>query len=179
MKISKLKINPENPRTINFDKFEKLKKSISEFPEMMELRPIVIDATGTVIGGNMRLRALRELGYQEIPDNWVKRAKLTEEQKAQFIIKDNVSFGNWDWDALADQYDFLILDDWGLTPIDMQPELIQNEETSNLGEPQNEEKTIKLKFSAKEYSQIYDIVKQYGVHLESFLHGALIAEFNK
>ena len=82
---------------------------------MMELRPMVIDADGTVLGGNMRLKALQELGYTEIPDTWVRRAAdLTDEEKQRFIIADNVGFGEWDWEALANEWDAGDLADWGL-----------------------------------------------------------------
>ena len=91
MKLSKIKNNPHNPRLIKDDKFKKLCNSIKEFPKMMELRPIIIDDSFMVLGGNMRLRACKELGMKEIPEEWVKKASdLTEEEKKQFIIKDNV-----------------------------------------------------------------------------------------
>lgn len=119
MKISKLKNNPNNPRFIKDDKFEKLKKSISEFPEMMEKRPIVCvtDAYGKLypLGGNMRLKALQELGYKEISDNWILLAdEWTEEQRREFVIKDNVGFGEWDWEELANAWDSEKLEEWGL-----------------------------------------------------------------
>lgn len=96
MKISNIKANPKNPRVLRDDKFKKLVKSIQDFPQMMELRPIVVDETMTVLGGNMRLRALQQIFGRdgEVPDTWVvKAADLTEEQKREFIIKDNAAFG--------------------------------------------------------------------------------------
>ena len=119
MKISKLKNNPNNPRFITDDKFEKLKKSISEFPEMMEKRPIVcvtdVDDKIYPLGGNMRLKALQELKYKDIPDNWVQMAdEWTEEQRREFVIKDNVGFGEWDWEQLANEWDSEKLEEWGL-----------------------------------------------------------------
>lgn len=82
---------------------------------MMALRPIVIDLDGTILGGNMRFRALLELGYKEIPDAWVKRASdLTDDEKQRFIIEDNVGFGDWDWDKLANEWEQEKLDEWGL-----------------------------------------------------------------
>lgn len=91
MKLSNIKANPSNPRVIKDDRFQKLVKSISEFPKMMELRPMVINSDNVVLGGNMRLKALQELKYKEIPDNWVKRAEdLTDEEQRRFIIADNV-----------------------------------------------------------------------------------------
>ena len=115
MKLSQIKANPNNPRVLRDEKFQKLKKSIEEFPKMMELRPIVIDENNTILGGNMRFRALQDLGYKEIEDSWVKKAnELTEKQKQEFIIKDNVSFGEWNWDDLVNEWDLEDLKDWGL-----------------------------------------------------------------
>ena len=115
MKLSKLKSNPTNPRIIKDDKFKKLCKSITDLPKMMELRPIIVDENFVVQGGNMRLKALTELGYKDIPDNWVKQANdFTEDELKEFIIKDNLGFGEWDWDDLANNWDAEKLTDWGL-----------------------------------------------------------------
>lgn len=115
MKITDIKSNPNNPRLIKDEKFEKLKKSIKEFPKMMALRPMVINEDNIVLGGNMRLKALKELGYTELPDEWVKRAEdLTDEEARRFIIADNVGFGEHDWDILANEWDADELADWGL-----------------------------------------------------------------
>lgn len=115
MKLHELFENPENPRKIDSQKLEKLKNSIREFPAMMELRPIIVDAANVILGGNMRFFALRELGYIEIPDTWVKRAAdLTEEEKQRFIIADNVGYGGWDWYALQEDWDAEDLGAWGL-----------------------------------------------------------------
>ena len=116
VKIAKLKANPSNPRTLRDEKFLKLKKSIEDFPDMLNKRPIiaVTDTDGKlmVLGGNMRLRACQDLGLKEVPvmlaDEW------TEEQRREFIIKDNVGFGEWDWDQLANEWDAIELADWGL-----------------------------------------------------------------
>jgi len=115
MQISELKLNKSNPRFIKDDKFKKLVKSIKEFPKMMDLRPIVIDGDGTILGGNMRYRALLELGYKELPDNWVKKAsELTAEEKQRFIIQDNTGMGEWDFEMLNNEWDVELLDDWGV-----------------------------------------------------------------
>lgn len=115
MKLSKIKGNPNNPRIIKDDKFKKLVKSISEFPKMLELRPIIVDENFIVQGGNMRLKALQELKFKDIPDEWVKQVSdLTEEQKKEFIIKDNANFGSWDFDELANSWDAEKLNEWGL-----------------------------------------------------------------
>ena len=119
IKLNQIKINSANPRLIKDDRFRKLVKSIKEFPKMLELRPIVIDDDGTILGGNMRYRALKELGYKEIPDNWVKKAsELTDEEKRRFIIEDNVAFGDWDMDMLANEWDAEELEEWGVEGIE-------------------------------------------------------------
>jgi len=115
MKLKEIKRNPSNPRIIKDDKFKKLVNSIKEFPKMMSLRPMVIDNNGVVLGGNMRLKALEELGYKEIPDEWVKRAEeLTEDEQRRFIIADNVGFGEHDWEMLVSEWDSAELEDWGV-----------------------------------------------------------------
>lgn len=119
MKVSKLKANPSNPRVIKDEKFKKLVKSLQEFPEMMEKRPMVCvtDVDGRIypLGGNMRLRAIQELGMKEIPDAWVMLADdWTEDKRREFTIKDNVGFGEWNWDNLANEWDAELLQDWGL-----------------------------------------------------------------
>jgi len=112
VKISKVKGNPNNPRIIKNDKFKKLVKSIQEFPEMLKLRPIVVDEDFIVLGGNMRLKASKEAGLKEV---WIEVAEgLTEEQKKEFIVKDNVGFGEWEWDMLANEWDSVQLAEWGL-----------------------------------------------------------------
>lgn len=116
VQIHQVKTNPKNPRTIKDDKFKKLVKSIQEFPDMLNKRPLIVftdvDGKYVVLGGNMRLKACKEIGIKEIPiilaDEW------TEEQKAEFLIKDNVGFGEWDWDQLQSEWDTEKLDEWGL-----------------------------------------------------------------
>lgn len=115
IQLSKLKVNPGNPRMIKDDKFEKLVKSIKEFPQMMVLRPIVVDESFTILGGNMRYMAIKHIGMKTIPDDWVKVAEgLTEDQKKEFLVKDNVNFGRWEWDTIANEWDTGQLNDWGL-----------------------------------------------------------------
>jgi len=110
--IKAIKSNPNNPRVIRDDKFRKLVKSINEFPEMLELRPIVVNDEMVVLGGNMRLKACKEAGLSEVAI--IKASNLSEAQQAEFIIKDNLGFGEWDWDMLANEYDEADLKDWGL-----------------------------------------------------------------
>jgi len=112
VKINSIKTNPKNPRLIKDDKFKKLVNSIKEFPQMLELRPIVVDENNIILGGNMRHKACIEAGLKEV---YIVQAKdLTELQKDEFIVKDNVGFGEWDWDILANEWDAEKLDDWGL-----------------------------------------------------------------
>ena len=112
VKISEVKNNPNNPRLIKDEKFKKLVASINSFPDMLEKRPIVVDENMIVLGGNMRLKACKKAGLKEV---WIDVAEgWTEEQKAEFIIKDNVGFGEWNWDDLNKEWDLEKLEDWGL-----------------------------------------------------------------
>ena len=116
VKISAIKANSKNPRVIKDDKFKKLVQSIREFPDMLNKRPLIcftdVDGKYVVLGGNMRLKAAIEVGLKELPillaDDW------TQEQRDEFLIKDNVGFGEWDWDQLANEWDEELLDKWGL-----------------------------------------------------------------
>lgn len=116
IKLSTIKPNPDNPRLIKDEKFYKLVNSLETFGEkMMPLRPIVIDENNIILGGNMRFKALKEIGYKEVPDDWIKRADdLTDDQKREFIIKDNVGFGEWDFDVLSNEWNTDELVEWGL-----------------------------------------------------------------
>lgn len=109
--ISQIKLNPNNPRIIKDDAFKKLVKSIQDFPEMTDIRPVVINKDNVILGGNMRFRAMQEAGWKEIP---VIVVDLPEQKQREFIIKDNVSGGDWDWDALANEWEQNKLEEWGL-----------------------------------------------------------------
>lgn len=111
--IKLVKSNPNNPRIIKDDKFKKLVASIQEFPKMLEIRPIVVNDDMIVLGGNMRLKACIHAGLKEVPI--IKVSDLTEQEQKQFIIKDNVSGGEWDWNMLANEWDVTELEDWGLS----------------------------------------------------------------
>jgi hypothetical protein len=104
--------NENNPRILKDDKFKKLVQSIKDFPEMLEIRPIVVNNEMMILGGNMRWKAIQEIGIKEVPI--IKAENLTEEQQREFLIKDNVGFGEWDWDALANDWDPGDLNKWGL-----------------------------------------------------------------
>ena len=126
MKINAIRPNSANPRQIKDERFRNLCKSVKEFPRMLELRPIVVDRDGTILGGNMRYRALVSLGYKEIPDEWVRYADtLTDEEKRRFIIEDNVDFGEWDFEKLANEWDVEELGDWGVEIPDIDKKLLQ------------------------------------------------------
>jgi len=127
VKINSIKTNPKNPRLIKDDKFKKLVNSIKEFPQMLELRPIVVDENNIILGGNMRHKACIEAGLKEV---YIVQAKdLTEQQKDEFIVKDNVGFGEWDWDILANEWDTEKLTDWGLDlPLDVSVQELEAEE---------------------------------------------------
>ena len=120
MKLNTLKLNPKNPRVIKDDKFKQLVKSIQEFPEMMAKRPMVcvtdpVDGKLFPLGGNMRLKALQHLKFSDVPDEWVSLADdWTEEKRAEFAIRDNVSYGEWNWGELAEDWDIDLLSDWGM-----------------------------------------------------------------
>ena len=134
--IAAVKENPDNPRFIKDAKFKKLVKSIKGFPEMLEKRPIVVDEDMVVLGGNMRLKACKSAGLFEV---WVDIAEgWTEDQKREFIVKDNVGFGEWDWDILANEWNTEILSDWGLDlpvfemPLDDEPQEEKEQEEKEL-----------------------------------------------
>lgn len=117
LKLKDVKLNKNNPRHITKDKLAKLVKSIREFPEMTGIRPIIVDEDSIILGGNMRYRALKQLGYEDI--EVVQVTGLTEEQKKEFIVKDNLPYGDWDWDELSNSWDVATLEDWGLDIPDM------------------------------------------------------------
>jgi len=157
MKLNKLILNDKNPRYIKDDKFKKLVNSIKDFPKMLELRPIIVDDNNVILGGNMRYRALQSLNYIDIPDEWVKKANdLTEDEKKEFLIKDNVGFGDWDFDVLANEWDENLLNDWGLD--------IPNFEVES-----NEEKE-----PAKT-----DLIENYKYHVSNYLNLNYITIFKK
>ena len=143
VKINKVKGNPSNPRVIKNDKFLKLVKSIQEFPEMLKLRPIVVDEEMVVLGGNMRLKASKAAGLTDV---WVEIAKgLSEEKKKEFIVKDNVGFGEWEWDMLANEWDSVELAEWGLDVWENTDDVKEEEEmlSKNIKAPSYEPKNEK------------------------------------
>jgi hypothetical protein len=152
VKLSEVKSNPNNPRIIKDDKFTKLVKSIKEFPKMLEIRPIVVNADMIVLGGNMRLKACKEAGLKEVPVIFAH--DLTEEEQKQFIIKDNVGFGEWDWDMLANEWEPELLEDWGLDVPIFEPE---PDFEDLIGEDKNKPATMKITFDSPEQLQQAEI----------------------
>jgi hypothetical protein len=163
-KIGDIKMNPNNPRTIKDDKFRQLVKSITEFPKMLELRPIVVNDDMIVLGGNMRLKACKEAGLSEIPV--IKASELTDEEQRQFIIKDNVGYGEWDFSMLKNDYSTDELEDWGLdipdftipTPIDYSA--LDGEDISDRLDEMTDgvRKAIQIEFELEHYEEANELV---------------------
>ena len=161
--ISKVKTNPNNPRFIKDYKFKQLVISIQEFPEMLEKRPIIVDENMIVLGGNMRLKACQEAGLKEIYVNIAKG--WTEKQKQEFIIKDNINFGNWDWDLLANEWNNEELRDWGLDVINLEDNFEKEEMFQSDDQESKDEVIINLKMPYYQYEQIdqefQNFIKKY------------------
>jgi ParB-like chromosome segregation protein Spo0J len=184
IKLSTIKSNPNNPRVIKDDKFAKLVNSIKEFPKMMELRPMVVNSDMVVLGGNMRLKALKEAGYKEVPDEWVKSAEsLTDEEQRRFIIADNVGFGEHDWDMLANEWDAVELEAWGLDmpsfAADVDYSILDDEDVSEQLKDMTAgvKKAIQIEFEAEHYEDAYALVK-FWREREAYV-GGMIMEYLK
>jgi hypothetical protein len=165
VKISKVKSNPNNPRLIKDDKFKKLVKSIQEFPEMMKIRPIVVNEDMIVLGGNMRLRACKDAGLKEIPI--IKASELTEKQQREFVVKDNVGFGEWDWDLIANEWNATDLNDWGLDVWQPEEEVDYSilDDTNINSELQQKidgvKKAIQIEFESHDYEEAMELVSRF------------------
>jgi len=142
MNIEDIHINTDNPRYIRDERYQKLKKSIQEFPKMMKLRPIIVDDKGMILGGNMRYLAMVDLGYKEIPEGWViKASELTEEERRKFQIVDNIPFGDWDYDKLANEWDLEELQEWGIELPELEDNLEPDKKDDEIPEPPKEPKS--------------------------------------
>jgi len=186
--ISKVQTNPNNPRVIKDDKFQKLVKSIQEFPQMLEIRPIVVNDDMIVLGGNMRLKACLEAGLKEIPI--IKASNLTEEQQKEFIIKDNVAFGFWDWDNLANEWDDNKLENWGIdlpkfeTAKELDYSILDEVDiTEQLDDMAGSvRKAIQIEFEPEHYEEAQELVKfwrEQKLYIGGFLIEKLKAEKEK
>jgi len=169
VKLSEIKSNPNNPRIIKDDKFRKLVKSIQEFPKMLEIRPIVVNADMIVLGGNMRLKACKEAGLKEVPIIFAD--DLTEDEQKQFIIKDNIGFGEWDWEMLANEWEPELLQDWGLEvwkPSDVNlDEFFEDNSESNTEEEGNTK--IILEYTQADYDLVIEAFKNHSGTKEQIL----------
>lgn len=171
--IEKIKPSPNNPRVIRDEKFKKLVKSIEEFPDMLNKRPLIVftdkDQNFVVLGGNMRLKALKELKYKSVPvilaDDW------TEEQKAEFLIKDNLGFGEWNWNELNESWDSELLEEWGLDLPNYMKEETDLEDFFE-EEPKSETKSkskIILEYSEEDYNEVIKMLDSIGGSKEQII----------
>lgn len=173
VKIGLVKLNENNPRIIKDDKFKKLVKSIQDFPEMLNLRPIVVNADMVVLGGNMRLRACKEAGLKVVPI--IKADTLTPEQQNEFIVKDNVGFGEWDWDILANEWDAELLSDWGLAVPVFDEGIDYSGKNQEIDTDFLDSKfSFKLEYSEGEYAELKERISKLGKTPEAIFYDALI-----
>jgi len=193
MKLSQIKPNPKNPRVIKDDKFLKLVNSLREFPEMMAKRPMVcvtdVDSKLYPLGGNMRLKALIELQYKDIPDSWVSIADdWTVEQRNEFTIKDNLSFGEWDFEQLANEWDSEELGNWGLDmpsfAADIDYSILNDSDVKDQLEDMANgvKKAIQIEFEVEDYELAKELVKfwrEQKLYIGGFMIEKLKAEKDK
>jgi ParB-like chromosome segregation protein Spo0J len=167
VKISEVKLNPNNPRLIKDEKFAKLVQSIKDLPEMLSIRPIVVNSDMVVLGGNMRLKACKEAGLKEIPiiiaDN------LTEEQQREFLIKDNVSGGEWDWAMLQNDWDTEQLDDWGLELTKFNSDFNFDEFFEENNKQKEEKFKITLEYTEDDYNKVNEALKKHSESKEQII----------
>ena len=180
VKLSEVKLNPNNPRLIKDDKFKKLVQSIKDFPEMLNIRPIVVNQDMIILGGNMRYKACKEAGLKEIP---IIKTDLTEDQQREFLIKDNTSGGEWDWEVLANEWDSEQLADWGLDipsfATDVDYSILDDDDVSEQLEDMTNgvKKAIQIEFEAEHYEDAYALVK-FWREREAYV-GGMIMEYLK
>lgn len=174
VKLSEIKLNPNNPRLIKDDKFLKLVQSIKDFPEMLDIRPIVVNQDMIILGGNMRYKACKEAGLKEVP---IIVTDLTEEQQREFLIKDNTSGGEWDWEVLANEWNVDLLEDWGLDVPTFATDVDYSEKNKelNLNDFEDQKYTIKLEYSEDDYNLVKERLQELGQTAEKILYDALIS----
>ena len=167
VKLSDIKLNPNNPRLIKDDKFKKLVQSIIDFPEMLKIRPIVVNEDMIILGGNMRFKACKEAGLKEVPI--IKTSGLSEQKQKEFLIKDNIAGGEWDWNLLANEWDEIKLVEWGL-------DVWKSSSDINLDdffEENNETKEIKnkiiLEYTDEEFELVNEAFKKHSGSKESIV----------
>jgi hypothetical protein len=171
-KIELIKPNPKNPRTISERKFNQLVQSVKKSPKTLELRPIIVDKDMVVVGGNMRLKACIEAGFKEVPV--IVADNLTKKELREFTIKDNVSFGDWDWEVLANEWDTNDLSDWGLdvplpvTDINLD-DFFEQQETNTI----DSKKKIVLEYTDEEYTLVKNALLKHGATPEAAVFNLL------
>ena len=172
-KIQNVKLNPNNPRIIKDDKFKKLVQSIKDFPEMLNIRPIVVNTDMVILGGNMRYKACKEAGLKEVP---VIITDLTEDKQREFLIKDNTSGGEWNWEVLANEWDSEQLEDWGLDipGFESYNDINYSEKNKEIDTDFSGQKyTFKLEYTEEEYSKLKSLIESKGQTPEQIFYEAL------
>lgn len=181
VKLSDIKLNPNNPRLIKDDKFKKLVQSIIDFPEMLKIRPIVVNEDMIILGGNMRFKACKEAGLKEVPI--IKTKGLSEEKQREFLIKDNIAGGEWDWNLLANEWDEIKLTEWGLDvwqpTAEVDYSILDDDDVSEQLEDMTNgvKKAIQIEFEAEHYDEACQLVK-FWREKEAYL-GGMIMEYLK
>lgn len=177
VKVEEVKLNEDNPRYIREDSFNKLVNSIKQFPQMLDIRPIVVNKDMIILGGNMRYKACVEAGMKEIPvviaDNLT-----TKEQEAEFLVKDNVSGGEWDWDVLANNYDNELLIDWGVDIWQGTDENIELDDffEDNTSEPKEGKNQIVLEYTQEDYDRVIEAFNNLDGTKEEIIFNFLTGE---
>lgn len=178
--INDIKVNPNNPRIIKDDNFKKLVQSIKDFPQMLDIRPIVVNKEMIILGGNMRYKACIESGLKEI--TIIVADNLTEAQEKEFLIKDNVSGGDWDWEVLANEWDSEELSEWGLEvweqPVEVDYSILDDEDVSSKLQDMTNgvKKAIQIEFEAEHYEEAHELVKfwrEQGLYVGGLIIGYL------
>ena len=175
--IKQVRSNPDNPRFIKGNKFDKLVKSIKEFPQMLDLRPIVVNQDMIVLGGNMRLKACEEAGLKEVPIIFADN--LTPEQEKEFIIKDNSSFGEWDWDLLANEWDTEKLSEWGMDVWQPEKDLDLNDffnEEEKSEDDKIQKPTIVLEYTQEDHDMLIEILNKQSGSKEKIIYDLIVSK---
>jgi len=196
VKIGSIQENEHNPRYISEDKFKRLVKSVKQFPEMLEARPIVVDENGDILGGNMRYRACKAAGLKTIPciqlletdkdiQKLLKRRGISfQELKDEFMIKDNASYGNWDWDKLANEFNTDSLVDWGLDvwqqPTEADYSILDEEDVSDTLDEleKGTRKAIQIEFELEHFDEAYELIKKWR-EKGTYIGGAVLEMLRK
>jgi hypothetical protein len=167
VKLSDIKLNPNNPRLIKDDKFKKLVQSIIDFPEMLKIRPIVVNEDMIILGGNMRFKACKEAGLKEVPI--IKTSGLSEQKQKEFLIKDNIAGGEWDWNLLANEWDEIKLTEWGLdvwkatSDINLDDFFEENNQTKEI------KNKIVLEYTDEEFELVNEAFKKHSGSKEQII----------